>query len=281
VSVAGTLTERLGYGPDSRLFIVNCDDLGSSHGANVATLKAMDVGSATSATLMVVCPWAREAARLFQGRDVGVHLTLTCEYPGYRWRSLTGARSLHDEEGFLPATSQAAAEKADPSDVRAECRAQIEQALAWGIDVTHLDAHMATVWMSVALFEIYLDLAAEYRLPVRLARRRDGQAFGYDAHAQAEARGVLFPDRFMNGWQKDLGALLTERIPALRAGVSEVCAHPVMDGEELRAYDPDAPDQRANDAAFLTQPIVRPLMETSDVVPISFRPLRDLQRRGV
>jgi hypothetical protein len=53
------LVERLGYRPDDRLLIVNCDDLGSSHSANVATYRSMVDGVATSATLMVPCPWAR------------------------------------------------------------------------------------------------------------------------------------------------------------------------------------------------------------------------------
>jgi len=81
-----TLAERLGYGPEDRLLIVNCDDLGSSHSANLATLRSMVHGVATSATLMVPCPWAREAARMFKGLSIGVHLTLTCEYRGYHWR---------------------------------------------------------------------------------------------------------------------------------------------------------------------------------------------------
>ena len=76
-----SLVERLGYGPESRLLIVNCDDLGSSHSANVATFRSMVYGVASSATLMVPCPWAREAARMFKGFAVGVHLTLTSEYP--------------------------------------------------------------------------------------------------------------------------------------------------------------------------------------------------------
>ena len=61
------LAARLGYGPDDRLLIVNCDDLGSSHSANVATFRSVIYGVATSATLMVPCPWAREAARMFKG----------------------------------------------------------------------------------------------------------------------------------------------------------------------------------------------------------------------
>ena len=36
-----SLAERLGYRADGRLLIVNCDDLGSSHAANIATYRAM------------------------------------------------------------------------------------------------------------------------------------------------------------------------------------------------------------------------------------------------
>ncbi|HEX3407832.1 MAG TPA: ChbG/HpnK family deacetylase, partial [Caulobacteraceae bacterium] len=137
-----SLVERLGYAPDARLVILNCDDLGSSHAANLAALEAVEQGLATSATLMVPCPWALEAVRLFAGKDVGVHLTLTAEYPTYRWRALTAAASLHDDEGFLPRTAGEVWAKAKLEDIAAECRAQIDQALAWGVDVTHLDSHM-------------------------------------------------------------------------------------------------------------------------------------------
>jgi predicted glycoside hydrolase/deacetylase ChbG (UPF0249 family) len=124
-------------------------------------------GVATSATLMVPCPWAREAARMFEGLSIGVHLTLTSEYRGYRWRGLTSGASLHDDEGFLPTTTQLALERVDAADARAECRAQLQTALSWGVDVTHLDAHMDVVQARTDLYEIYLDLAAAFRLPVR------------------------------------------------------------------------------------------------------------------
>src|SRR5262249_28645616 len=142
MTVGEQLARHMGHKPDTRYLIINCDDVGSSHSANVAALKALDEGIATSATLMVPCPWAREASEMFKGRDLGVHLTLTAEYPGYAWGSLTGRTSLHDRDGFLPRKTKHAVAQARSEDVRAECRAQIEQALAWGIDVTHLDAHM-------------------------------------------------------------------------------------------------------------------------------------------
>jgi len=202
-----TLAQRLGHGANARLLIVNCDDLGSSHGANAAILRAMDEGVATSATLMVPCPWAREAARMFAGRDIGVHLTLTAEYPGYRWRALTGAASLHDDDGFMPATMEAALAKADVAEVRAECHAQIEQALAWGVDVTHLDAHMGTVQLAARLFEVYVDLAVEFALPLRMVGRGTDERQGFDGRRRAAERGVLFPDNFISPWPRDTGQI--------------------------------------------------------------------------
>src|SRR5438552_4611590 len=106
-----SLAERLGYRADDRLLIINCDDLGVSHAANVATFDAMANGVATSATLMVPCPWAREAAEMFAGLAIGVHLTLTSEYPNYRWGSLTGRASLHDDDGYFARTTVAAIER--------------------------------------------------------------------------------------------------------------------------------------------------------------------------
>ena len=99
-----SLAERLGRSPDARLLIVNCDDLGSSHAANVGVYEALRGGVATSATLMVPCPWAREAAARYRGEDVGVHLTLNAENDLYRWGPITHAPSLLDGDGGFPRT---------------------------------------------------------------------------------------------------------------------------------------------------------------------------------
>lgn len=270
-----SLAERLGYRAGDRLLIVNCDDLGSSHAANVATLRSMVGGIATSATLMVPCPWAREAARMLEGLAVGVHLTLTCEYRGYRWRGLTGGASLHDDEGFLPGTTAAALRQVEAADARAECRAQLEAALAWGVDVTHLDAHMNVVQARSDLYEIYLDLAEEFRLPVRMLSPQDGEQ-----GLRARARGLLFNEHIVYPWPRRTRDVLFEEIPKLPPGVSEIFAHPAQDGEELRAYDTLKADLRAHDALCLTDPAVSDLLDQHDIKRISFRELRDLQRAG-
>jgi len=275
---AQSLVERLGHAPDARLAILNCDDLGSSHSANLAALEAVERGVASSATLMVPCPWAMEAVSLFKGKDVGVHLTLTAEYPTYRWRSLTGAASLHDDQGFLPDNTAAVFANARLGDVRAECRAQIDQALAWGVDVTHLDSHMGANQTDPRFYAIYLELAAQYRLPVRMAGRNAEGQLGFPVREPARKLGLLHPDDFVFRWKDSTAELLQRRVPALAPGVTEFILHPVLDGPELRGYDLDAAQVRIDDHACAIAPQTRALLAAEQVQTISFRPLRDLQR---
>ena len=158
-----TLAERLGHGPDARLLIVNCDDLGSSHAANLGCYDALRNGIATSSTLMVPCPWAREASARYQGEDVGVHLTLNAEWDLYRWGPITRAPSLHDGDGGFPRTIEDLWEHADLDEVRRELTAQIERAILWGFDISHLDCHMGSLSFRPEFFDIHLDLAVEER----------------------------------------------------------------------------------------------------------------------
>jgi predicted glycoside hydrolase/deacetylase ChbG (UPF0249 family) len=272
------LAERLGYGSDARLLIVNCDDLGSSASANRATEAAMTAGMATSATLMVPCPWALDAVRRDLGGGIGVHLTLTCEYPGYRWRSLTGAPSLHDDEGYMPGAAQAVWDRANLEDVRAECRAQIDQAYAWGVDVTHLDAHMGTMQLEPRYAALFLDLAAVYRLPIRMIGASVEQRLGLSSRAPAAESGLVFPDKLVTTWAKPAKPTFTAILEGLRPGVTEIYLHPVEDGPELRGYDPHAAQIRIDDHACLLDPDLKQMTADLGVTLIDFKPLRELQR---
>jgi predicted glycoside hydrolase/deacetylase ChbG (UPF0249 family) len=273
-----SLVERLGYGPQDRLLIVNCDDVGSSHAANLACHEAMSSGIATSGTLMVPCAWAREAVDMFADLDLGVHLTLTAEYPGYRWRSLTGAKSLHDDDGFLPSTAAAVSARAQIDDVRAECRAQIDQALAWGVDVTHLDSHMGANQIDPRFVDVYVELAAEYDLPLRMLGPDLEALLGVSGRQMASAAGLVCNDEFVSQWGRPTDDLLRAVLPGLAAGVAEVNVHPVLDGPELRGYDKREPDIRVDDHALTIDPAMAAFIAEQGFKPISFRPLRDLQR---
>jgi len=101
-----TLAQRLGYPADAKLVVINADDLGSCHSANVGVFECLATGTVTSATLMVPCPWAREASSRYRGEDIGVHLTVNAEYELYRWGPITHAPSLLGGDGGFPQTME-------------------------------------------------------------------------------------------------------------------------------------------------------------------------------
>lgn len=279
-----SLAERLGHSPDARLLVVNADDLGSINGANAAILDGFRRGAVTSTSLMVPCPWAPAAARSVRPRhDVGVHLTVTSEWIGYRWPPLTDARSLRAKDGRMHRTVEAcqkAVRRAGArgyDEVRAECRAQIEQALAWKVDVTHLDAHMGTMQLAEDFFDIYLDLAEEYGLPLRMISASGERALGFPARERAAARGVLYPDHLVFTYL-DARPILERAVASLRPGVTEIMLHPALDSPDLRAGFPDA-DERVANHAFATEPDgLRALVAEHGVTLIGYRAIRDLQR---
>ncbi|MFM7616998.1 MAG: polysaccharide deacetylase family protein [Actinomycetes bacterium] len=274
-----TLAERLGHAPDAKLLIINCDDLGSTRAANVAIYEALRDGVATSATLMVPCPWSRDAAAGYRGEDVGVHLTLTSEWETYRWGPITHSPSLLDGDGGFPRTLDDVWDHADLEEVRKECRAQIERAIYWGFDVSHLDSHMGTLQLRPAFFDVYLELALEFGLPLRMAGGAAESALGFPFRRLAEEEGIVFPDHFVYtpvGQRSVIEAALAE----LRPGVTEIYFHPAVDTDELRSSHPDWTGRVGDHATVTSDPGFRELLERSGATLIGFRELRDLQRAG-
>jgi predicted glycoside hydrolase/deacetylase ChbG (UPF0249 family) len=272
-----TLAERLGYGPDAKLLIINCDDLGSTRSANLAIYEALRHGVGTSASLMVPCPWARDAAALYRGEDVGVHLTLNSEWETYRWGPITHSPSLLDGDGGFPRTLEDAWDHADVEEVRKECRAQVERAILWGFDVSHLDSHMGTLQLRADFFDVYLELAVDFGLPLRMAGASAERVVGFPFRRLAEAEGVVFPDHFVLspiGARRQIERVLFD----LRPGVTEVYLHPGIDTDELRAAYPDWAG-RVEDHAFLCADRSLPhLIDRAGATLVGYRELRELQR---
>jgi len=160
---------------DGRI-VLHQDDVGMCHGANVAFSELSNLGSITSGSVMVPCPWFREAAEMAVANkklDLGVHLTLTAEKDFYRWRPLTStskSSGLVDDEGYMWRDVSSVRQNANVDAVELELRAQINFALASGFDVTHLDAHMGAT-LAPEFCEIYIHLGVEYQLPVLITRK--------------------------------------------------------------------------------------------------------------
>jgi len=275
------LLERLGLPGDAKLVILNCDDLGVSHAANTGIYEALRTGSATSASIMIPAPWAREAAARYRGEDLGVHLTLNAEFDLYRWGPITHAPSLLDGDGGFPRTVSDVWDHADLDETRRELRAQVERAILWGFDVSHLDSHLGSLQLRPEFFDLYLDLAVEFGLPVRMAGSESERAIGFPFRALAREEGVVFPDHFAQV-KHGIGSrrAIERAIHDLQPGVTELHVHPATDTPELRAFD-DSWSHRVDDHHLVCfDPELELMLSRSGAELIGFRRLREVQRQG-
>ncbi len=291
------LAERLGFAATDRVAVVHADDIGMCHAANEGAFDALERGVVTCGSIMVPCPWFPEAAaraRAHPGAyDLGVHLTLNAEWPHYRWGPVAGRRSvpsLLDDEGYLPRTSLEVAQRAKPAEVEIELRAQIEAALAAGIDVTHLDSHMGTAFFP-PFVEIYAKLAQEFRVPA-MAVVPDPQALSRAGLAGATdtirrvvelLTGAGMPildaiDANSLGFVPGEGEAHTRsRLTGLGAGVTYFIIHPARDGEELRAIAPDH-HARSFEHEFYGSARGRAALADAGIRTVGMRALRELLR---
>ncbi len=274
-----TVAERLDYPADARLLIINCADLGLCHAANVGVYAALRDGIGTSASLIVPAPWARESASRFRGDDVGVRLTLNAEHDRYRWGPITQAPSLLDGDGGFPRTVSDVWDHADIDEVRRECRAQVERAVLWGFDISHLDAHLDALLLRPEFFDVYLELAVDFRLPLRLLSADAEPNVGFPVRQLASEEGVVYADRFVSLPPSDSRRqAFLDMVAGLEPGLTEVTLHPAVDTPELRAVTTDW-EERVSDHALLVEDRgIAQLLADTGVTLIGYRPLRDLMR---
>jgi predicted glycoside hydrolase/deacetylase ChbG (UPF0249 family) len=216
---------------------------------------------------------------MYRGEDVGVHLTLYAEWETYRWGPITHSPSLLDGDGGFPRTETDVWEHADLDEVRKECRAQIERAIYWGFDVSHLDGHMDTMQLRPEFFDVYLELAVDFALPLRMAPARSERLIGFPYRRLAAEEGIVFTDHFVPIPRRGAGWKVMQKVLFdLRPGVTELLLHPALDTDELRASHPDW-SIRVEDHAYLTRdPAARDLIERAGATLIGYRELRELQR---
>jgi hypothetical protein len=273
--------------------VVHVDDLGMSRAANAGGLRAMD-STATCASIMVPCQGFEEIAEIARARpelDLGVHLTLNCEYEGYRWGPVSReAPSLSARDGGMWLTSRETVENATVEDVERELRAQVDRALAAGIDVTHIDAHMGTAF-NLKFLDVYFRIARDYRLPafVPRIRARDLPAHGLPDALQeyaaridhAEAEGFPIFDHFdADSLEFTPGSGLvhnTRRIERLGAGLSYLITHCAEGGSELESITRDW-RQRDEEHRIYSDGSMAEALSARGMHRIGMRPLRDALR---
>jgi predicted glycoside hydrolase/deacetylase ChbG (UPF0249 family) len=275
-----TVAERLGFPPTAKLLIVNCADLGLCHAATVGVYDSLRNGVGTSASLLVPAPWARESASRFRGDDVGVCLTLNAEHDLYRWAPITQAPSLLDGDGGFPRTVTDVWDHADIDEVRRECRAQVERAVLWGFDISHLDAHLDALLLRPEFFDVYLELAVDFGLPLHLLGADAEPNVGFPVRQLAAQEGVLFADRFARLPAVGGRQAFLDLTAALEPGLTELTLHPAVDTPELRAITTDWRSRVADHVTLVDERGIDQLIAEAGVTLLGYRPLRDAMRQG-
>jgi predicted glycoside hydrolase/deacetylase ChbG (UPF0249 family) len=282
-----TLAERLGYPRDAKLLIVHADDLGMAHSINAATIKAFETGQVNSGSIMIPCPWLPEIAayaRANPNADLGLHLTLTSEWKLFRWGSVLSkdsVASLFDTNGYFYPTESEAASRINVKEAEAEIRAQIARAKLMGIQPTHLDSHMGTLYQTKELFEVLIRVGRENKLPMRIAREQFSSG--------AYLNDLIRPDDVIIDNVISIGPNISadewknyylEAIKNLPAGVSEMIVHLAYDDQEMKAIAFEHPawgsEWRQRDFDFVTSKEFGDALKTNNVKLITWRELGKL-----
>jgi hypothetical protein len=225
-------------------------------------------------------PWARDAAARYRGEDLGVQLTLNSEWEILRWGPTTRAPSLLDGDGGFPRTVQELWDNADIDEVQRECRTQIERAILWGFDVSHLSSRLDALPRRPEFFDVALELAVEFGLPLRLPDVDAERAIGFPLRRLAAEEGVISPDRVVSAAGGGLRQSLDRLLADLPAGVTELCVCPAADTPELRAATPDWP-ARVDDLGLLVRDgDAHEKLLASGAILVGYRALRELQQSG-
>lgn len=247
----------------SKYLILNCDDFGQSKAANTAIQHLLEDNKVSSATIMPPAPGFSEAAawvRRTGKSNIGLHLTFTSEFAGFRWPSLTGHPSLHDDSGNMHMTVEQFERNADPAAVKAEMLAQFKAVKQAGISISHVDNHMGSLY-GVATGRSYLPTVlwqcSKRGLPFRIFRHiheKDEFLASIPGAKEilakvvtlADALGVAMPDYLLSHpyhieegeTYNSFKLSLIRKLYELPDGVSETYIHPGIEDAYMRSLIP-------------------------------------------
>ena len=281
-----TLQERLGYSKNAKLLIIHADDLGVSHSENQASFTALERGSVRSASIMVPTPWFTEVAGYAASHpqaDLGLHLTLTSEWDMYKWGPLANqVNGLKNRLGYFYSTVDSVYRTATAAEVKQELRAQIEKAREAGIDFTHLDSHMGTLYGRADYLKAMIELGHEYKVPVMLQKPGPGSEMIVNLDSLINDNDVIAdaivgagPADFTSG----MAAYYTKTLKALKPGLSILIIHTAYDDKEMQAVTIGHPDWgaawRQADYDFFTNDSCKKMLKEQGIQVITWREIRD------
>jgi chitin disaccharide deacetylase len=292
--------KKLGFSDSDRVVIIHTDDIGMCHASVQAFKDLWNFGTITSGATMVPCPWfpvVKWMCRDNPDIDMGVHATLNAEWASYRWGPLStrdSASGLLDVDGYFHQWQDAVYQNAKPEAVEKEVNAQIEHAIAAGIDVTHIDSHMGTI-MSPLFIQSYIQAAASRFLPSMLPRldakgmemvgmsEAERQAYA-PVMQQLENMGIpmlngLFSMPLDEPHEQIQMETARDLFGNLPVGITHFVLHPSIDTAELRSIAPDWQSRVANYNVFMSDELKK-LIESEEIKLIGYRSIRAAMRKG-
>jgi len=190
---------------------------------------------------------------------------------------------LLGRDGYLYRTESVAVRSISPREAEIEVRAQIERARAFGINPTHLDSHMGTLFQTKELFDILLRAGRDYKLPVLVSQdlARGGRFTGSLGPNDLMIDSVITitPTVTAEHWAE----FYINAIKNLKPGITELIIHLAYDDEEMRAVTFNHPDWgaawRQRDFDFFTSEQCRKLLEENHVKLITWREIGKLLQK--
>jgi predicted glycoside hydrolase/deacetylase ChbG (UPF0249 family) len=293
-----------------KYLIINADDFGMCHSANLAVFDLFKKGGITSSTIMTPCSWAKEAgvwAAAHPEYAVGVHLTFTSEWGNYRWGPVAhnNTESLRDSEDFMYHESDEFEKNSDVDEVAAEIRAQIERFRSFGVEPSHLDNHMGSLYgIETGRFELLnttLDIAGENGLPFRFPGVFMPEMFENDTLevkidqsliamvfdkvvSYANSLKVAVPDFLIPGeWNgpqdesyENFKEYIYELYKSFPEGVTETYIHPALESDELKAIT-DAWLRRVWEHKLFSDPQTLQHIDACGIKLINYRDLAKMK----
>lgn len=284
------LAQMLGGRKNDRILIINADDAGMSHGSNLAIMNAIKNGLVTSASIMVPCPWFTEIASFARENpksDFGIHLTHTSEWKNYRWSPLCSKAEtpgLYDKDGFMSRDVKTVYASSNPLEAYKEGKAQIKKAMRSGIKPTHIDSHMGAMMFDIRYAMMYIMLAKEFDLPLRIPSQKLLQAKNAGAlRSMLDKSGLIYPDNLVYGEKrnkKETAKQYWSRIlKNLPPGVTEIYIHPAAIAEETKAITNSWRKRAEESRLFTEDKDIKKIIESNNIKLIGYRPLMELQRK--
>jgi len=294
-----------------KYMIINADDFGMCRAANLAVFDLFKCGGITSSTVMMPCGWAPEACKFAQENPqfaIGVHLTFTSEWSRYRWAPVSRCNtdSLRDDVGYMYHESDQFEKNCDLEEVAGEIRAQIELAKRLGLNPSHLDNHMGSLYGietgRLEVLQCVMEIAGEFGLPFRFPSTfMDEQAsnpmlgINIDAaaiqmlfskfSAFAKEKGVAIPDYLMphhwNGPQSDtfenFREYMFEHFKTIPQGVTEIYIHPSLECDELKGTS-SVWFRRVWEHRLFSDPATMRYIRDIGIKPINYRDLAAMRK---